>query len=85
MTENSVKTAKNARELFSKEEEQTIMQAIKNAELDTSGEIHIHIENKCPGDVMDRSAFLFKQLQMHKTELRNGVLIYRNLLERNEV
>jgi len=61
------------------------MQAIKNAELDTSGEIRIHIENKCPGDVMDRSAFLFKQLQMHKTELRNGVLIYRNLLERNEV
>jgi len=67
---------KSARHFFSKEEEQAITTAIKNAELDTSGEIRIHIENKCPGDVMDRAAFLFKQLNMHKTHLRNGVLIY---------
>lgn len=67
---------KTARNFFSKEEEEAIKTAIKNAELDTSGEIRIHIENKCPGDVMDRAAFLFKQLNMHKTQLRNGVLIY---------
>lgn len=75
MTENNVKT-KSARDFFSKEEEQQIQQAIKNAELDTSGEIRIHIENKCPGDVMDQSAYVFKKLEMHKTRLRNGVLIY---------
>jgi len=67
---------KTARNFFSKEEEEAIKTTIKNAELDTSGEIRIHVENKCPGDVMDRAAFLFKQLNMHKTQLRNGVLIY---------
>ena len=46
------------------------------AELDTSGEIRIHIENTVSGDVMDRAAFVFKQLGMDKTEQRNGVLIY---------
>ncbi len=67
---------KTARNFFSNEEEEAIKTAIKNAELDTSGEIRVHIENKCPGDVMDRAAYLFKQLNMHKTQLRNGVLIY---------
>jgi len=47
-----------------------------SAELDTSGEIRVHIENTCSGDVLDRAAFVFKQLGMNKTELRNGVLIY---------
>jgi len=47
-----------------------------NAELDTSGEIRVHIENTFSGDVLDRAAFVFKQLGMNKTELRNGVLIY---------
>lgn len=47
-----------------------------NAELDTSGEIRVHIENQCPGEVMERAAFLFNKLNMHKTEKRNGVLFY---------
>ena len=47
-----------------------------NAELDTSGEIRIHIENTCSGEVLDRAAFVFKQLGMNKTARRNGVLIY---------
>lgn len=61
---------------FSKPDQEDIRQAIMNAELDTSGEIRVHIENSCSGDVMDRAAFLFKQLGMTRTELRNGVLIY---------
>ena len=36
----------------------------------------MHIENACKGDVLDRAAYVFKQLGMEKTELRNGVLIY---------
>jgi len=61
---------------FSKQEKEDIALAIKNAELDTSGEIRVHIEEKCKGDVLDRAADIFKKLEMHKTELRNGVLFY---------
>ena len=67
---------KSAADFFSKEEQTAIKQAIAEAELNTSGEIRIHIENKCPDDVMDRAAFLFSKLEMHKTQLRNGVLFY---------
>lgn len=66
-------TAKN---FFSKEEQEDIKQAIMNAELDTSGEIRVHIENSCSGDVKERAAFLFNLLKMNKTKQRNGVLIY---------
>ncbi len=61
---------------FTKEQNEDILLAIKNAELDTSGEIRVHIEEKCPGEVLDRAAVIFKKLDMHKTELRNGVLFY---------
>jgi uncharacterized membrane protein len=65
-----------ATDFFSRQEKEEIKQAIMNAELDTSGEIRVHIENTFTGDVMDRAAFIFKQLGMNKTGLRNGVLIY---------
>jgi len=61
---------------LSKEEEQLVVQAIKLAEYQTGGEIRIHIETTCKGNVLDRAAWLFKSLKMHKTALRNGVLIY---------
>lgn len=66
----------SARDFFSKQDQEDIRMAITNAELDTSGEIRVHIENNCQGDVMDRAAFVFNQLGMKKTELRNAVLIY---------
>ncbi len=50
--------------------------AIRQAELDTSGEIRVHIETTCPGDVLERASRLFEKLDMHKTQLRNGILIY---------
>lgn len=65
-----------AKDFFSQTEQDDIQHAIREAELDTSGEIRVHIENNCHGDVLDRAAFLFRQLEMHKTDLRNGVLIY---------
>ena len=65
-----------AKDLFTKEEQQQIVAAVKQAELDTSGEIKVHIERKCKEDVLDHAAFMFEKLEMHKTELRNGVLIY---------
>lgn len=73
---------KNASQFFSKEQKEDIRQAILNAELDTSGEIRIHVENNCPGDVLDRTAYLFEKLGMKKTQLHNGVLIYLALNHR---
>jgi len=67
---------------FSKEQKELITNAIKDAELNTSGEIRVHIENRCPEDVMDHAAFWFAELKMHKTELRNGVLFYLALEHR---
>ena len=61
---------------FTKEQREDIVLAIKSAELDTSGEIRVHIEAKCKGDAKDQAAYLFKELDMHKTEQRNGVLFY---------
>ncbi|MCD4747302.1 MAG: TPM domain-containing protein [Bacteroidales bacterium] len=66
----------SARNFFLKEEKIAIKEAIENAELDTSGEVRVHIENVCDGDVMDKATYIFKKLKMHKTQLRNGVLFY---------
>jgi uncharacterized membrane protein len=66
----------SARDFFSTEEQEDIKLAIMNAELDTSGEIRVHIESVCKGEVVDRAAYMFKKLKMAKTEKRNGVLIY---------
>ena len=44
--------------------------------MQTSGEIRLHVESRCTGDVLDRAATVFETLAMHKTELRNGVLFY---------
>jgi len=61
---------------LSTEEEQLVVQAIQSAEHQTGGEIRVHIESKCKGNVLDRAAWLFKDLKMQETALRNGVLIY---------
>lgn len=65
-----------AANFFSKEEKDKIKEAIKMAETSTSGEIRVHIDNHCKEDVMDRAAWWFGKLDMHKTEQRNGVLFY---------
>ena len=39
-------------------------------------DFNFHIENKLKGDVLDRAAYLFETLNMHKTKERNGVLFY---------
>jgi len=42
-----------AADLFTEEQKNQIMDAIKAAELNTSGEIRVHIERKCKEDVLD--------------------------------
>lgn len=65
-----------AKELFTENQRQQIQQAVKNAEKNTSGEVRVHIDLYCKEDVLDRAAFVFEKLEMHKTELRNAVLFY---------
>ena len=61
---------------FTQENKQRIVDAIREAELNTSGEIRVHIENKCSGEVLDRAVDLFHKLKMEQTRQRNGVLLY---------
>jgi uncharacterized membrane protein len=68
--------------IFNEEEQQRIRKAIEDAEKNTSGQIRVCIEKNCSEDVLDRAAKYFHQLDMHKTKLRNGVLIYLATVDR---
>ena len=58
------------------EQEQSIVQTIKTAEKNTSGEIRVHIEKNTEKPPMERALEVFYFLKMDETELRNGVLFY---------
>jgi uncharacterized membrane protein len=62
--------------LFTPHQQKEIQDAIRMAEQKTSGEIRVHIDSKCYGNVLDRAAQVFAELNMHQTKLRNGVLFY---------
>jgi uncharacterized membrane protein len=70
------------RKFFTKEDQELIVRAIAEAENETSGEIRVHLAAKCKGDVLDSAAHVFKKLKMHKTESRNGVLLYLAIKDR---
>jgi len=58
-------------------QEATLLAAVKAAELRTSGEIRLHLEDECPTpEPLDRAAQVFAELKMHHTKGRNGVLFY---------
>ncbi|HEV7380244.1 MAG TPA: TPM domain-containing protein [Dyadobacter sp.] len=61
---------------FSEKEQEQIIAAIREAEKQTSGEIKVHIEKKCTGDVMDRTKEVFGSLEMYQTQDHNAVLFY---------
>lgn len=64
------------RTFFSETQQKKIVQAIQEAEKNTSGEIRVHLDNSCPNDPKERAIAVFNQLKMYQTELRNGVLFY---------
>jgi uncharacterized membrane protein len=66
----------SAKKFFSKEQQESIQKAISDAELNTSGEIRVHIDDKCKGDVLATASLVFHELKMDRTKLRNGVLFY---------
>jgi uncharacterized membrane protein len=71
-----------ASSFFTKEEQALILASVKEAELETSGEIRVHIETSLSGNVLDRAAWIFGKLGMHKTAERNGVLFYLAVSDR---
>lgn len=65
-----------ATDFFTENQQQNIVDAISSAELNTSGEIRLHLLDSCKKDPKDEAIIVFEKLGMTKTELRNGVLIY---------
>ncbi len=63
-------------DFISKKDEQEIINAIKIAEENTSGEIRVHIESTTKKKHFDRALEVFHQLKMFNTKDANGVLIY---------
>lgn len=59
-----------------------IKEAIRKAELRTSGEIRVFFEDHSEDGPLNRAAFIFDELGMNKTALRNGVLIYIAFVDR---
>lgn len=74
-------------------EEAAIIEAIRIAEKNTSGEIRVHLEPRSISaeepnehiDAFDRAAEVFDMLSMHNTKERNGVLIYVAVKDRTLV
>jgi uncharacterized membrane protein len=63
-------------DFLSKAEEQEIIEAIRKAEVNTSGEIRVHIEKTSETDAFNRALEVFHYLKMDNTKEQNGVLIY---------
>lgn len=68
---------KKTNHFFTLPEQERIVEAIRRAEKNTSGEIRIYIESKNPlVDTVERAKEIFYNLEMDNTAHRNGVLIY---------
>jgi uncharacterized membrane protein len=71
------------KKFFSDEENELIVQAIRQAEKETSGEIRVFVESRCRYvDPLYRATEIFRKLKMFKTAKRNGVLFYVALKDR---
>jgi uncharacterized membrane protein len=63
--------------LLSETEKEKVIAAIKQAKLNTSGEVKVHIEEHCPeSDPFERAKQVFQYLSLDTTAQRNAVLFY---------
>ncbi len=53
-----------------------IVEAIRQAELKTSGEIRVHLQKKCGEDSLKDAKKTFRRLGMHRTKNKNAVLLF---------
>ncbi|PUZ22167.1 TLP18.3, Psb32 and MOLO-1 founding protein of phosphatase [Chitinophaga costaii] len=71
------------KEFFTEPEKARLIQAIRQAERLTSGEIRLYIESRCAYvDPLDRAKEVFGPMGMANTRLQNGVLLYVALLDK---
>ncbi len=63
-------------DLFTAEQQEQIVQAIREAEKNTSGEVRVHIDRDKDVDPLARAQQFFDELGMDQTHLRNAVLVY---------
>ncbi len=63
-------------DFLTKSEEAEVVEAIRLAEKNTSGEIRVHIEKENSIAPVERALEVFHELKMDETRLRNGVIIY---------
>lgn len=68
---------------FTPSEEERIIDAIRAAEVQTSGEIRVHISHQEDSDALDTTHQLFHQLRMYNTKHRNAVLIHVSIRSRS--
>lgn len=71
------------KDFFTEREKEQIVHSIKEAELQTSGEVRVYIESRCKFiDPVDRAVEIFHTLKMEETQLHNAVLIYVAMKDR---
>ena len=63
-------------DFLTKDEEAEVVEAIRLAEKNTSGEIRVHLEKETSIAPIERAVEVFYELGMDTTQLRNGVIIY---------
>ncbi len=64
------------KEFLAQLDQERIVQAIRDAEQQTSGEIRVHVQPKGGADIRNTAERTFERLGMTKTALRNGVLLF---------
>lgn len=71
------------KEFFTAEEKKRIVDAIREAEKRTSGEIRVFVESRCRYvDPLERAAEVFFSLEMDETKDHNAVLVYVAMKDR---
>lgn len=61
---------------FTKEEQQRIIDKIREVETKTSGEIRVHLARNAGEPILQDAVRVFQRLGMQDTKARNGVLIF---------
>jgi len=64
------------RRFLSEADLDVVAKAIVAAEAQTSAEIRVHLDARCPGEAMPRAIAVFERLGMQRTKARHGVLVY---------
>lgn len=63
-------------DFLTKAEEEEVVEAIRLAEKNTSGEIRVHLEKETTMAPIERALVVFHELKMENTKDSNGVIIY---------